>query len=165
MPNTKLADHATTTDRLFKLAIGLKGLDGALQIIGALVLVALPPTLIIGLANTAITRDLVGDPSGTLARHLWVASEHFAQGGTRWFAIGYLFAHGLIKLILVWALLRHILPAFPVAIVVLSGFVIYEVWRAVETHSIALPIFAAIDVAIIVMVVREYRQLRRRSTS
>jgi uncharacterized membrane protein len=31
----------------------------------------------------------------------------------------------------------------------------------VHTHSIALPFFAALDVVIIVLVLREYRQLKR----
>jgi uncharacterized membrane protein len=39
--------------------------------------------------------------------------------------------------------------------------VVYEVWRGVHTHSIALPIFAAVDAVIIVMVIREYLKLRR----
>jgi uncharacterized membrane protein len=51
--------------------------------------------------------------------------------------------------------------AFPIAMVVLAAFVVYEVWRAVHTHSIALPIFAAIDVVIIVLVFREYLKLRQ----
>ena len=52
-------------------------------------------------------------------------------------------------------------PAYPIAAVVLGAFVVYEVVRATRTHSIALPIFAAIDVLIIIFVVREYRELRR----
>jgi uncharacterized membrane protein len=44
---------------------------------------------------------------------------------------------------------------------VLGAFVVYEIFRAVHTHSIALPIFAAIDIVIIVLVIREYLQLRR----
>jgi len=53
------------------------------------------------------------------------------------------------------------MPLYPVAAVVLGAFVVYEVYRAVNTHSIALPIFAAIDVVIIILVIREYQQLRR----
>lgn len=38
------------------------------------------------------------------------------------FAIRYLVLHGLIKLALVWALLRKVLPAYPVALAVLGTF-------------------------------------------
>jgi len=155
----------TVTDRMFKLAVALKGIDGGVQFLGALLLMIIPPTAISGLANDVITRDLLGDPNGTLASHLRIAATHFVDGGTRTFAIVYLLAHGVIKLALVWALLRKILWAFPVAVVVLSGFVVYEVWRAVHTHSISLPIFVALDLLIIILVIREYVKLRRERAS
>jgi uncharacterized membrane protein len=152
------------TDRLFRVAVILKGIDGGVQLLGGLLLIVVPPAAITGLANAIITRDLLGDPNGTLAHHLQTAASNFAgggEGGTRLFAIVYLLAHGVIKLALVWALLKEIMIAFPIGVVVLSGFVVYEIWRAAHTHSIALPIFAALDVVIIVLVIREYFKLRR----
>jgi uncharacterized membrane protein len=149
------------TDRMFAVAIAIKGIDGGLQFLGALLLMVIPPTLITGAANMIITRDLLGDPNGTLSTHLAEAADHFANGSSRWFAIVYLLAHGVIKLVLVWALVKRVMWMFPVSMLVLAGFVVYEVWRAVHTHSIALPIFAAIDVVIIVLIYREYRKLHR----
>jgi uncharacterized membrane protein len=153
--------NSTTTDKLFRVAIALKGLDGLGQLVLGIVLIFLPPTLITGLANEVVTRDLLGDPSGTLSTHLQTAAHNFADGSSRTFAIGYLLLHAVIKLGLVAALLRKIMPLYPVAAVVLGAFVVYEVYRAISTHSIALPIFAALDVVIIILVVREYQQLRR----
>jgi uncharacterized membrane protein len=156
------AHKDSVTDRLFYAAIAIKGIDGGLQLIGGLLLAIIPPTVITGLANDIVTRDLLGDPNGTLASHLETAATHFANGsGTRWFAIIYLLAHGVLKLGLVWALVKRVLPAFPIAVVVLTGFVVYEIWRAAHTHSIALPIFAALDVVIIALIIREYQKLRK----
>jgi uncharacterized membrane protein len=59
------------------------------------------------------------------------------------------------------ALLRKWEPAYPVAIVVLGAFVVYEVYRATRTGSLLLPVLAVLDIAIIVVIVREYRLLRR----
>ena len=59
------------------------------------------------------------------------------------------------------ALLRQWVPAYPVAIAVLGAFVVYEVYRATHTGSVLLPVLAVVDVAMIVLVVREYRALRR----
>ena len=67
----------------------------------------------------------------------------------------------MIKLALVVALLREWRAAYPVAIAVLGVFVGYEVYRAVRTGSLLLPFLAAFDVAVIVLVWREYRALRR----
>lgn len=156
-----VAHKPTTTDKLFRIAIALKGLDGGIQVIGAIVLAVIPPAVIGGFAHAIVTRDLLGDQDGTLATHLTKAAAGFTGGDTRVFAILYLLLHGIVKLALVIAMLKKILPAYPVAAVVLAGFVVYELWRAVHTHSIALPFFAALDIVIIVLVLREYRQLRR----
>jgi uncharacterized membrane protein len=156
---------ANSTEKLFRIAIALKGLDGALQLVGALILAFIPSTFVTGFAHAVITRDLLGDPSGTLARHLELATEHFVDGSTKTFAVVYLLAHGVIKLALVFALARKWVRAYPVAMVVLAAFVVYEVYRAINTGSIALPFFAALDAIIIVLVFREYRQLRRQRRS
>jgi uncharacterized membrane protein len=151
---------ADRTEKLFRVAIALKGIDGGIQVIGAVILALVPAAAVTGFAHAVITRDLLGDPSGVLARHLQTAAEDFAGGGTKTFAVVYLLAHGLIKLGLVYALARKIVRAYPVAAVVLAAFVVYEIIRAVHTHSIALPFFAALDVVIIGLVLREYRKLR-----
>ncbi|GLZ41617.1 DUF2127 domain-containing protein [Actinokineospora sp. NBRC 105648] len=144
----------------FRLAVLLKGADGVLQVLTAFLLLVVPPSVITGVANAVITRDLVGDHDGTLAHHLSRAAQDFADGGgTRTFAIVFLLLHGLVKIGLVTALLKRIRPMYPVAAVVLGLFVGYEVYRAIRTGSIGLPVFAAIDVVIIVMIVREYRRL------
>jgi uncharacterized membrane protein len=165
MTKNQPARPADATERMFKVAITVKGIDGGLQLAGALLLLVVPAKLITGVANDIVTRDLLGDPNGTLATHLSTAANHFANSNTRWFAIIYLLAHGIIKLALVWALVKRVMPAFPIAVVVLLAFVVYEIWRAVHTHSIALPIFAAIDLIIIALVIREYLKLRRERTS
>ncbi|GAA4411555.1 DUF2127 domain-containing protein [Actinokineospora soli] len=144
----------------FRLLMVLKGADGALQVLGGLLLALVPPSVITGLANAVITRDLVGDVNGTLAHHLSKAAQHFADGSTRVFAIGFLLAHGVVKLGLVAAMLRRRLSAYPIAAVLLAVFIVFEVARAARTGSIALPVFAAFDVLVLVMVLREFARLQ-----
>jgi uncharacterized membrane protein len=151
---------ARRTERLFRLAMFVKGLDGAIELIGAIVLLLVPATLVNHLVADVISRDLVGSPDGFLARHLVAGTAEFASGN-RTFVILYLGLHGVVKLALVVALLRRWMPAYPVAAVVLSVFVAYELYRAVRTGSVVLPLLAAVDILIIIMVVREYLLLRR----
>lgn len=148
------------TERLFRLAMFVKGLDGAIELIGAIVLLLVPATLVNHLVADVISRDLVGSPDGFLARHLVAGTAEFASGN-RTFVILYLGLHGVVKLGLVVALLRRWMPAYPVTAVVLSVFVAYELYRAVRTGSLVLPLLAAVDILIIIMVVREYLLLRR----
>lgn len=151
-----------TVDRLFRIALVVKGVDGALELIGAVVLLTISGQAVHRLVADVLARDLVGPPDGTLARHLVAGTEEFASGN-RTFAVAYLGLHGVLKLLLVVALLRRWTPAYPVAVVVLGVFVVYEIYRAVHTGSIVLPFLAALDVAIIVLVVREYLALRRQA--
>jgi uncharacterized membrane protein len=45
--------------------------------------------------------------------------------------------------------------------VVLGLFVVYELYRATRTGSVLLPAFAALDLLIIALIIREYLRLRR----
>lgn len=153
---------AGRTERLFRLAMLIKGVDGALELVGGLVLLAVPGATLHALVARILARDLLGPPDGSLARRFETGTTAFLSGD-RTFAVVYLAAHGLIKLGLVVALLRRWRPAYPVAAVVLGLFVVYELYRAAHTGSVLLPFLAALDIAIIVMVLREYRLLRSSS--
>ena len=146
---------------LFRLAVLAKGLDGAVELVAAVVLLALSAAEVPRLVADVVTRDLLGPPDGTLARHFVAGTAEFASGN-RTFVVVYLALHGLIKLALVVALLKRWRPAYPAAMVVLGLFVAYELARAVSTGSIVLPFLAVFDLAILVLVWREYRLLTRR---
>ena len=143
---------------LFRVAVLVKGLDGAAELLVALVLLALPRQALTRLVADVVTRDLLGPPDGVLARYVVAGTAEFASGN-RTFVLAYLALHGLIKLALVVALLREWRAAYPVAAAVLGVFVAFELYRAVETRSVLLPFLAAFDVAVIVLVWREYRAL------
>lgn len=147
------------TERLFRLAMLVKGVDGAVELLGALAVLAVPSVVVHRLVTDVLARDLLGPADGSLAHRLTAAADTFTNGG-RTFAAVYLGLHGVIKLALVVALLRRVRPAYPVAVVILAVFVGYELFRAVRTGSLLLPVLAVIDVAVIVLVIREYRTLR-----
>ncbi|TCK25694.1 DUF2127 domain-containing protein [Pseudonocardia endophytica] len=149
-----------TVDRLFRIALVIKGIDGALELIGAVLVLAVSGDLVGRVVSEILARDLIGPPDGTLARHLVAGTAEFASGN-RTFAVVYLGLHGVLKLALVVALLKKWERVYPLAVVVLGVFVGYEIYRAFHTGSILLPFLAALDVAIIVLVVREYLVLRR----
>lgn len=145
-------------ETLFRIALLLKGIDGAIELIGAIVLLIIPTGSVQTLINDVLSHDLLGPPDGSLAKHFVSGTAEFASGN-RTFAVVYLGLHGIVKLALVAAMLRRIRPAYPVAAVVLGLFVIYEIYRATQTGSVLLPFLAALDVAIIVLIIREYRAL------
>jgi uncharacterized membrane protein len=150
---------AGRTDRLFRIALLVKAVDGAAELVGALVLLTVPGAALASLVNDIVARDLLGPPDGSLARHFEAGTAEFVSG-SRTFAVVYLALHGVVKLALVVALLRRWQPAYPVAALVLGVFVAYELYRATRTGSVLLPFLAALDLAIIWLIVQEYRRMR-----
>ena len=149
-------------DRAFALALAIKGIDGALELIGGLILFVVPPSAITLVFRSLTQHELSEDPHDFIAIHVRAAAEQLAgSASVRGFGVLYLIAHGVIKLLLVGALVRRIRPAYPVAIVFLGAFLLYEVYRSVLGRSMALLLFAALDTGITTMVVREYLELRR----
>jgi uncharacterized membrane protein len=151
---------ARRTERLFTAALLVKGADGAAELIAAVALMLVPEATVHRLVADVLARDLLGSADGPLARHVATVTDQFAAGN-RTFAVVYLGLHGVVKIALVVALLRRWQRAYPVAVTVLGAFVGYELYRAVRTGSLLLPALALLDIAIIVVIVREYRLLRR----
>jgi len=152
---------AARTERLFRLALLVKAVDGAAELLAALVLLVVPGAALSSWIHEIISRDLLGPPDGSLARHFVAGTAEFASGN-RTFAVVYLGLHGLVKLGLVGALLARWRPAYPVAVVVLGAFVVYELYRAGQTGSLVLPLLGLVDAAVILLIVREYRLLSHR---
>ena len=149
-------------DRALALALAIKGIDGVLELIGGLILFVVPPSAITLVFQSLTQHELSEDPHDFIAIHVRAAAEQLAGSASiRGFGGLYLIAHGVIKLLLVGALVRRIRPAYPVAIVFLGAFLLYEVYRSVLGRSMALLLFAALDTGITTMVVREYLELRR----
>jgi len=95
-----------------------------------------------------------------LAEHLAHAAASLSLGAKRFVAI-YLLTHGLLKAGLVWGLLRAKLWAYPTAIVVFAAFVAYQLYRYRHTASAAMLALTALDLAIILLTIDEYRRARQ----
>jgi uncharacterized membrane protein len=145
---------------LFLISVGFKGLDGCLELLGGIALFVVTPGLILRVVRvltqdelTEDPRDLVANALRHAARHLTFATEHFM-------AI-YLLVHGLVKVILVWALLARVLLAYPISMVIFTGFIVYQMYRYTFTHGAGLLIPSALDLVVIALILLEYRALRR----
>ena len=139
---------------LFELSIFIKGVDGVLETVGGLLILFVP----LHSLDTLVRWLLVHELSES---HDWVAraAEHLLNSlslDTKLFASIYLIGHGLVKIFLVHALWREKLWAFPVALWFIALFVVYQVYRFTHTHSIALLVFALLDVCVAWFICREY---------
>jgi uncharacterized membrane protein len=153
--------QGTTTDRLLRAALFVKGLDGAVELLAGVALLVVGSRGLDGLTRAVVGHHLLGSPNGALAER-FAAGEAALAGGDRTFAVVYLVLHGLVKLGLVVALLREVPAAYPVAVGVLGVFCASEAYLAVDRGSGSMGVAAALDLALVVLVLREYRRLRSR---
>lgn len=119
----------------FEVGVILKGIDAVLEVIGAGLLVFVKPGQINRVVGVLTQHELSEDPHDFVATHLVHAASHLSSGGVH-FASLYLLSHGVLKIWLVWALLKSKLWAYPVAIVVFVLFGVYQMYRYAMSHSL-----------------------------
>ncbi len=144
----------------FQVGVVLKWIDGVLEVVGAALPLFVKPDRIVG-AVAALTRhELSRHPHDPLAAHLLQAAQGLRGGGELFVSL-YLLTHGLVKVGLVWALLRSKLWAYPVAIAIFAAFGAYQMLRWSRTHSPAMVALTVLDAFVILLTWAEWRRLRR----
>jgi uncharacterized membrane protein len=152
------ADHKRL-DRAFRVVLWLKGLDGALELIGGVVLLFVTPASLNHLVWSLTVHELAHDPNDFVARHLLHSASRLSRSKTLYGAV-YLLGHGVSKVVLVVALLRDRLWAYPWMIGLLVVFIAYQLYRLAEQPTWGLIVLTAFDVLVVVLTVREYQQRR-----
>ena len=146
-------------DRTFEVGIILKGLNGLLELVGGLLLFVVTPATIDHLVATVTQFELSDDPHDFIAVHL-LRLAHGLTGSAVLFAALYLLLHGVVKVVLVVAVLRTKLWAYPWMIALLGAFIVYQLYRLSYRFSIGLALLTVCDVFVVVLTVIEYRRRR-----
>jgi uncharacterized membrane protein len=144
-------------DQTFEVGTILKGLDGVLEVIGGLLLLIVSPATIDRVVTGLTQHELSEDPNDFLATHL-LRTAHGLTGSAVLFGAVYLLAHGLVKVILVTALLKNQLWAYPWMIAFLGVFIVYQLYRLSMKASVGLTALTTVDAAIAWLTYREYRK-------
>lgn len=160
-PQPKGADRpgnvvSSRLDRTFRVSVALKGLDGALETIGGLLLLFVSPASINHLVRWATAHELAQDPNDFVARHLLHSASQLSTATTLYGAI-YLLAHGLAKVLLVVLVLRNKLWAYPWMIALLGAFIAFQLYRLTYRLSIGLIALTIFDAFVAWLTWREYR--------
>jgi uncharacterized membrane protein len=145
-----------TLDDTFKISVTLKGLDGLLEVIGGTVLLFVKPSTLDQIARSLTQHELSEDPHDFIARHILHSAGHLTHGGTL-FAAVYLLSHGIAKVVLVVALLRDQLWAYPAMIVLLGAFIVYQLYRLSYHATLGLTLLTIFDAFVVWLTWREYQ--------
>ena len=150
----------TWLDRVFVVGIIGKGLNGVVELLGGLLLLFVTSGQIQHVAVSWTRGELSEDPHDFIATHL-LHTANGLTGPAVLFGAVYLLAHGLVKVVLVVALLLNRLWAYPWMIVVLLLFIGYQLYRIVLGPTAGLVALTVFDIVIVALTWREYLQQRR----
>lgn len=141
---------------IFEVSVVIKGVDGLLEILGSLFLFLSSPEKINSIIIYLTQHELAEDSKDVIATHLINIVQHFSAN-TKLFQALYLLVHGLVKVFLVWGLLKNKLWAYPASIAFLAAFILYQIYRYTYTHAVSLILLTIFDLFIIVLTWHEYR--------
>src|ERR1700742_223900 len=150
------AQKSSAMHKAYVFTLGVKGFDGALEMLAGLVILLTGPQRLYRWV-VRVTAPELYDGSHVAAVHaIRKGAEHLDTTGAH-FVEFYLVVHGLLKLGLVLVLLRGGGRwIFPVGTLILLGFISYMGWRLSEQWSNWLLGFALFDVLTLALVLNEW---------
>jgi uncharacterized membrane protein len=142
---------------LFDLALILKIINGALEMLVALLILLVPPAFVLRLAEFATSGELSQDIDDPIATAIQSAAQAFAVH-THYFLAFYLALHGAIKVLLVIGIFAKKRIAYPLFMIALAVFGTYEAYRGFVLHETLLQAIAIFDFALLLLTAHEYRR-------
>ncbi len=144
---------------LFEASLVIKGLFAAGETFSGLGLLLTPYGVVITFWGWLTHHQLTQDPNDAMALWFQHLTQVFPIQLQHFYAL-YLLGHGALKFAMVIMLARRILWAYPAAMVVLAGFVIYQMSEFIAAGSLGFLLLSALDSAMIVLVYREWGVLK-----
>jgi len=144
---------------LFEASLLVKGMLAAGETLGGLGLLLTPNHAFLALVAWMTSHELAQDPGDDMAQWVSHVFDNFPIATQQFYSI-YLLAHGALKFTLVLMLARKKLWAYPAAMVVLAGFVVYQLFEFFAHGAVILLGLSALDSLMIALVWREGSILR-----
>lgn len=160
---SKLKDGNNKNDvihKSFEIGILLKGIDGILEIFGGILLKLISPVRLGKLVVLLTQHELSEDPKDIIANTMIKLSSSFSIDMQN-FGVFYLISHGIVKFTLVVLLWRKKLWAYPLTIISLILFIIYQVYRYEVSHSAFLIFLTIFDIIMILLTYLEYKRIKQ----
>ena len=152
--------------RFFEITLLLKALFAVGEIVAAIGVYIVPLGAVSDFVGAITRAELAARPDDLIAAHLADWAQNLSVS-TKHFVALYLLSHGAIKLWVIIGLLRERLWYYPIALVVFTLFVIYQIHRYTLTHAVSLLLITLVDLVVLGLTWHEYRYLRgmRRGTA
>jgi uncharacterized membrane protein len=154
-----LHQRSSLAHRAYLVAIGIKGLDGAVELLLGGVVAILGAQRFSAWLIAWSAPEIAGNPENPVMHFVRHSADNLAHASTA-FVIVYLLAHGVLKLGIAINLLRGKSWIYPVAVAILAGFIAFMSFRLSHHWSAWLFAFALFDVVTLALVINEWRSPR-----
>jgi uncharacterized membrane protein len=145
---------------IFEASLVIKGLLAFGEVLGGLGLLLTPNLTILHFVGWLTRHQLTQNPGEDMAVWAKHLADSFPIELQHFYAI-YMLLHGSLKLMMVLMLAWRIVWAYPLAMAVLAGFVLYQLTEFHLHGGIVLLLLSGFDSIMIVLVWREFQILRR----
>ena len=160
VPREQQPSRLTRFDIVYRIGLALKAVDGTFEVLAGLALWLLPDALHRLIAPLTVS-EVGPHPVRNLVAYWFGRADQELVAGQHLFAIVFLLLHGVVKLVLVYCLLRGFHWVYPWALAVLGAFAVYQAWVLLRTPTVGMALLTAIDLLIMGLVWREWRVVRR----
>lgn len=143
----------------FRIGLILKGLYDIGEVLCGIFLIFLTPERMSKLITLISKNELQEDPNDFVMNYL-VSFSHVFSISMQHFTSFYLLSHGAVKILILILLWRKKLWAYPLSCVIFMIFIIIQIQRFSQTHSIMLLILTLIDIAMIALTILEYKNIK-----
>jgi uncharacterized membrane protein len=144
-------------DQVYRISILLKTLEAVIEIIGGVILFFVTPHFINHWGNVLTRGELSEDPNNFISNFLSHSIHHLSSISTTYAAI-YLLTHGVVKLVALAAVLKNKFWGYPLLLVVLAIFIIYQTIQLVHNVTFGLLALNIFDAFVVVLTVIEWRK-------
>lgn len=156
MPEQTDIQEEKVVYKLFLWSILLKGAISIAEVVGALVIFLTPPAVIIAILNWFL--QFVPVPA--LQHALREEVAQYTTGAVVFVTL-YLLSRGLVKVILIWGLLKNKLWAYPASLIVMGLFMIYQFYQIWAHHSVLIVGVTIFDIVVMYLIWREWQIAKR----
>ena len=143
----------------FDIGLLMKTALASLEIISGTVLIFLNPEKMSRLIMLISKEELSEDPKDILMNYLVSFSKIFSVD-MQHFTMLYLLSHGIIKLSVILLLWKKKLWAYPLSVLVFSGFIAYQLYHYAESRFVMLLLFTILDIMMIILTILEYKRIK-----
>ncbi|MBM7470578.1 DUF2127 domain-containing protein [Subtercola frigoramans] len=150
--------RARVLELVYRVGIIIKGIDGLIELVAGLLLWLAPGILRASLAPLMHTDSDDETLRLFIAQYAGRLDTTLAAGASA-FVIVFLLTHGIVKLVLVYCLLKEYRWVYPYALAVLGLFAVYQIYTVIQKPTVGLIVLALLDIVIIWLVWREWRTL------